>query len=63
MALKDMNANEFKALIREAFEEALEEFFGDPDEGKELRTEVKEQLVELVKKRQAGARGIPAEEA
>lgn len=62
MQVKDMTVNELKVLIRETLEEVLEEFFSDPDEGEEVREEVKQQLLESKKRRQAGDRGIPAEE-
>ncbi|MFH7026852.1 MAG: hypothetical protein ACHBN1_15930 [Heteroscytonema crispum UTEX LB 1556] len=57
MQIKDMTVDELKALIRETVEETLEDFFGDPDEGKEVQ-----QLLESLKRRKAGVRGIPAEE-
>lgn len=62
MQVKDMTVNELKVLIRETLEEVLEEFFSDADEGEEVREEVKQQLLESKKRRQAGVRGIPAEE-
>ncbi len=62
MQIKDMTVDELKALIRETVEETLEEFFADPDEGKEVTEEVKQQLLKSLKRRQAGERGIPAEE-
>lgn len=62
MQIKDMTVDELKALIRETVEETLEEFFVDPDAGKEVTEEVKQQLLEIQKRRQAGIRGIPAGE-
>jgi hypothetical protein len=62
MQIKDMTVDELKALIRETVEETLEDFFRDPDEGKEVREEVKQQLLKSLKRTQAGERGIPAEE-
>lgn len=62
MQIKDMTADELKALIRHTVEETLEEFFGDPDEGKEIKEEVKQRLLDSRKRRKAGFRGIPAEE-
>lgn len=41
MQISDMTLDEFKALIRETVQETLEEFFVDPDEGLEVREEVK----------------------
>ena len=31
MKVRDLNVNEFKALVQEAIEEKLEELLGDPD--------------------------------
>jgi hypothetical protein len=62
MQVKDMTTDELKALIRHTVEQTLEEFFGDPDEGKEIKEEVKPRLIESRKRREAGVRGIPAEE-
>lgn len=62
MQIKGITADELKALIRHTVEETLEDFFGDPDEGKEIKEEVKQRLLESRKRREAGVRGIPAEE-
>lgn len=62
MQVKDLTTDELKALIRETIEEIMEEYLEDPDEGKELRPEIKQQLLESRKRRANGARGIPAEE-
>lgn len=62
MQVKDLTTEELKALIRETVLETLEEFLDDPDEGKEIRPEVKQQLLESMKRTQTGQRGVPAEE-
>jgi phosphoglycolate phosphatase-like HAD superfamily hydrolase len=62
MQVKDLTIEELKALIRETVIETLEDFLDDPDEGKEIRPEVKQQLSESTQQTQAGKRGIPAEE-
>lgn len=62
MKVKDLSSEELKALIREAVEEALFELLGDPDQGLELREEVKERLKRSLERIQQGGRGIPAEE-
>lgn len=62
MQIKDLTTDELKALIRETVAEALEEFLDDPDRGKEVREEVKQQLLESQKRREAGIRGVPASE-
>lgn len=60
MQVKDLTTQELKALIRETVLETLEEFLDDPDEGKEIYPEVKQQLIESMRRTQAGDRGIPA---
>ncbi len=62
MQISDMTLDEFKALIRETVQETLEEFFVDPDEGLEVREEVKQKLVKSLHRIQTG-RGISAKEA
>ncbi len=62
MQIKDLTTDEFKDLIRETIVETLEEYLGDPDEGKEVKEEVKQRLLDLRKRREAGERGIPMEE-
>ncbi|KAM3115967.1 hypothetical protein [Phormidesmis sp. 146-33] len=58
MQVKDLTTDELKALIRETVVEVLEEFLDDPDEGREIRPEVKQQLIESLKRTQAGECGI-----
>jgi hypothetical protein len=62
MQVKDLTTEELKALIRETVMETLEDLLDDPDEGKEIRPEIKQQLLESRQRRTAGERGIPAEE-
>jgi predicted house-cleaning noncanonical NTP pyrophosphatase (MazG superfamily) len=62
MQVKDLTTEELKALIRETVLETLEEFLEDPDEGKEIRPEVKQELIESMQRTQAGARGVSLEE-
>lgn len=62
MQVKDLTTEELKALIRETVLETLEDFLEDPDEGKEIRPEVKQQLIESMRRTQAGERGVPLEE-
>lgn len=63
MQVKDMTVEQLSDLIRHIVEQCLDEYFGDPDEGKEIKAEVKQQLIEQMRRREAGERGIPAEEA
>ncbi|MBW4693227.1 MAG: hypothetical protein KME27_15850 [Lyngbya sp. HA4199-MV5] len=62
MQVKDLTTEELKALIREAVMETLEDLLDDPDEGREIRPEIKQQLLESRQRRAGGERGIPAEE-
>lgn len=61
MKVQDMTVEEFKALIEEALEEKLEELLGDPDEGMELRPEIREKLERSLAARAQGEKGVPAE--
>ena len=63
MQVKDMTVEQLSDLIRHIVEQCLDEYFGDPDEGKEIKAEVKQQLIEQMQRREAGERGIRAEEA
>ncbi|MBD1846943.1 hypothetical protein H6F89_26755 [Cyanobacteria bacterium FACHB-63] len=62
MQVKDLTTEELKALIRETVLETLEDFLEDPDEGREIRPEVKQQLIKSMQRTQAGERGVPLEE-
>ncbi|HEY95273.1 MAG TPA: hypothetical protein G4O15_10115 [Dehalococcoidia bacterium] len=46
MKIKELTIEQFKALIEETIEAKLEEIFGDPDEGLEVREEIIEKLKE-----------------
>ena len=67
MKVSELTVGELKELIKTytyiATNEALLDFFGDPDEGLELKEEVAEQLKESVEAaRQGKIRLIPLEE-
>ncbi|MFB2835165.1 hypothetical protein [Floridanema evergladense] len=62
MQVKDMTVEQLSDLIRHIVEQCLDEYFGDPDEGKEIKEEVRQQLLEQMKRKEAGERGIPLEE-
>jgi vacuolar-type H+-ATPase subunit E/Vma4 len=62
MKVRDLDVEEFKALIQEAVEEKLEEILGDPDQGLELQEKVKERLEHSLAAMAQGKRGIPVEE-
>jgi hypothetical protein len=62
MQVKDLTVEEFKLLIQETVAETLHTLLTDPDEGKELKPEVKQQLLNSLERTQSGERGISAEE-
>ena len=62
MQVKDMTVEQLTDLIRHIVEQCLDEYFGDPDEGKEIKEEVKQRLLESRKRSEGGERGIPMEE-
>lgn len=57
--LGDMKVAELRHLIEEIVEEKLEEFFGDPDFGLEIKPELREKLVRQLER---GDYGRPLEE-
>jgi hypothetical protein len=62
MQVKDLTVEDLKSLIQEAVTETIESLLNDPDEGKPVKVEVKQQLLRSLQKSQSGERGIPAEE-
>lgn len=58
----ELTVKELKALIQETVEETIEEMLGDPDEGLELREELKERLKRSLAAVKRGEPCIPAEE-
>jgi hypothetical protein len=62
MQVKDLTTDELKELIKETVAEALQELLPDPDAEKELKAEVKQQLLHIQQRRASGVRGIPAAE-
>ena len=58
----DLTVEEFKTLIREVVIQTLAEVFGDPDEGLELRDDLKARLQQSLAMVQAGGKTIPIEE-
>jgi hypothetical protein len=62
MQVKDLTVEELKLLIQETVAETIHNLLVDPDEGQEIKPEVKQQLLESLKATQAGKQGIPAEE-
>lgn len=55
-----MNVEQLRDLIRHTVEQCLEEYFGDPDVGLEVKTEVKQKLLDSLKRTQAEESSILA---
>jgi len=62
MQVKDLTVEELKLLIEETVAATIQSLLIDPDEGKQIKPEVKQQLLDSLEHTQAGERGIPAEE-
>ena len=62
MQIKDMTEQQLQELIRYTVYETLDQYFGDPDQGKEVKEAFKQNLLEIQRKRTAGRATIPAEE-
>jgi hypothetical protein len=62
MQIKDMTEQQLQELIRYTVDETLDQHFGDPDRGKEVKEAFKQNLLEIQRKRTAGRATIPSEE-
>ncbi|PSB19320.1 hypothetical protein C7B65_12200 [Phormidesmis priestleyi ULC007] len=62
MQVKDLTIDELKLLIQETVAETIQSLLFDPDEGKQIKPEVQQQLLNSLQQTQAGERGISAEE-
>jgi uncharacterized protein YicC (UPF0701 family) len=62
MQIKDMNSEQLKALIENTIDETLESYLGDPDEGKTLKEKVKQRLLAIKQRREAGEKGMTSAE-
>ncbi len=62
MQVKDLTVEELKLLIQETVAETLHTLLTDPDEGKELKPEMRQQLLASLKRTQSGERGVSAQE-
>jgi RNA 3'-terminal phosphate cyclase len=62
MQVKDLTIDELRLLIQETVTETIQALLFDPDEGKQIKLEVQQQLLDSLRRTQAGERGIPAEE-
>jgi hypothetical protein len=58
----DLTVDQFKALMREVVIQTLSEVLGDPDEGLELRDDIKVKMQQSLAAVKEGAKIIPAEE-
>ena len=59
MKVKELSVEQLKALIQEAVEEKLQEVLGDPDQGLELKEDIKERLRHSLAAGESGGEGIP----
>jgi hypothetical protein len=62
MQIKDLTIEEFKLLIEETVAETIQSLLMDPDEGQQIKPEVKQELLNSLQRTQAGEKGIPAAE-
>ena len=62
MQVKDLTVEELKLLIQEPVTETIQSLLIDSDEDKQLKPEVKQQLLDSLQRTRSGERGIPAEE-
>lgn len=62
MQVKDLTIDELKLLIHETVVETIQSLLFDPDEGSQIKPEVQQQLLDSLKRTQAGKRGMSAEE-
>ena len=63
ITVAELSVDEFKLVIETTVEQKLLEMLGDPDEGLELREEIKERLQRTMAAEKRGSRGVPAQEA
>ncbi len=62
MQVKNITVEQLRDLIRHTVEQCLEEYFGDPDAGLDLKEEVTQKLLESIQRKQAGDSSIPSGE-
>jgi hypothetical protein len=58
----ELTVDQLRQIIQEAVEQKISEMLGDPDEGLELREEIKARLRRSLGAERSGAKGIPAQE-
>ncbi len=54
MQIKDMTTEQLQILIRHTVDDRLDEYFGDPDEGKKITESFQQSLLEIRRKRLEG---------
>lgn len=54
MQVKELTIEEFKLLIQETVAETIQSLLFDPDEGKEVKPEVKQQLLDSLQRTKNG---------
>jgi hypothetical protein len=62
MQVKELTVEELKLLIQETVAETIQSILLDPDQDKELKPEVKQQLLDSLRRTEVGERGFSAEE-
>ena len=62
MKVKELSVEQLRALIQQVVEEKLKELLGDPDQGLELREEVRERLKESLAALERREKYIPAQQ-
>lgn len=62
MQVKELTIEELKILIHETVAETIQSILLDPDQDKEVKLEVKQQLLDSLRRTEKGERGISAEE-
>ena len=62
MQVKELTIEELKLLIQETVTETIQSLLIDPDEGKEVKPEVQQQLLDSLQRTKSGEQGVSAEE-
>ena len=60
---QEILSKSLSGLIQATIKECLDDYFGDPDQGLELKPELRESLLEIQKQRKIGRKRISASDA
>jgi hypothetical protein len=60
MQVKDLTVEQLQTLIRSTVDEGLDEYFGDPDQGKQIKESFMQSLLSIRKRRKEGRSTIPS---